>query len=368
MFYYFAEVNNEKIDIIREASAEEYNNIEPHIKTLSKMLSDKNRIDSVNFAYQKLIESIELLSSQPEILASRNIQFSLSGYLFEFKKFLDNWETELKRKYGEDSKEFKIFKNAQTEEYEHHMEYRIMYRLRNYDQHCGNILSKVTAYINENGNKAYEILMSRDILLENFDEWKRPEIDYLNSQPEHIEIRPFMFQLQKSILNIYEKTMQIHFGKDFLSACTKIIEVANEFDNEDDIRIIANEDEIDKEFWEQPSKTFNFVHLMVPLCKDVLSIHFRNNIAPIKVIFYGKTYKERLKSFGIETTEEIAQKISRSQFVSLAGQNMIRLIYRLEITNGHMYAVLADARFSHAETSELCTEYSRYINALCKEK
>ncbi len=367
MYYYIAEVSKDLISIKRDASTEEYNKIEPHIKMISKMLVDKNRIEPVIFAYKKLIESISSLSSQTDMYESRNIQYNLSQYLFEFKKFLDNWETDLSRKYGKKSKELKTLKNAQSEEYEEHMEYRIMYRLRNYDQHCGSIISQVTAYIDENENKSFKILMNRDLLLDNFDEWKQPEIEYLKRQSENIEIRKYIAQLQKSIIAIYEKTMQIHFNRTFLASCAKIIEFANEFDNEDNIRIIENEEEINEEFWDQPTKTLNFVHLMVPICKEVLAIYFRNNIRSIKIIFYGNKYRDRLKNFGIETNATIAEKISHSQFVNLAGQNMVRLIYTIEITNGDMYAVLADARFKQAELSELRDDCSCYLKALCKK-
>ena len=93
MYYYIAEVSKDLISIKRDASTEEYNKIEPHIKMISKMLVDKNRIEPVIFAYKKLIESISSLSSQTDMYESRNIQYNLSQYLFEFKKFLDKLST-----------------------------------------------------------------------------------------------------------------------------------------------------------------------------------------------------------------------------------------------------------------------------------
>lgn len=111
-------------------------------------------------------------------MAAKDVQYKLSQFLFEFKKFLDNWETEIKRKYGKESDEIKIFKTTQAQEFDNHMEYRIMYRLRNYDQHCGNIVSNISCKINENEEREYKVLANRDILLNNFKEWKEPEIDY----------------------------------------------------------------------------------------------------------------------------------------------------------------------------------------------
>ena len=58
MYYYIAEVTKELIDIKREATKEEYDNLEPHLNAVSKMLVDKNRIEPIMLAYKKLCESI----------------------------------------------------------------------------------------------------------------------------------------------------------------------------------------------------------------------------------------------------------------------------------------------------------------------
>lgn len=153
VYYYFAEYSKDLLDIKREATQEEYEKLEPSLKLVSQMYADRNRIDNINISYKDLMEAIGKLATHNQYEIAKEIQYKLSLFLFELKKFLDNWETDLTRKYGKDSVEFKSFKTAQGEQFDKHMEYRIMYRLRNYDQHCGNIISNITVSLDENENE-----------------------------------------------------------------------------------------------------------------------------------------------------------------------------------------------------------------------
>lgn len=368
MYYYFAEFNKETLNIKREATEEEYNNIQSHVVKISKMMFDKNRIEPVLDAYNELISTIDNIPLKTNFNELNKVQSDLSQYLFSFKKFLDNWETEINRKFGKQSSEFQLFKNAQNTEYDKYMEYRIMYRLRNYDQHCGNIISKISRYIDKNGNPACKLLMDRDYLLENFHEWKQEEIEYLSNQSKYMKIDNFVYQLQNSILTIFEKTIQIHFNIDFFRSCAEIIKVANEFENENNIFIIKNEKELDKDFWEKPTIQLHFISLMVHNCKELLAMFFKNNHRVIKVLYYGEKYKCQLKNIGIEIDAEAAQKVINSQIINFQGQKMIRLLIKIELGNSNLYAVLADGGFKQKEISELCTDCSNFIKVLLKEK
>lgn len=368
MYYYFAEYSKDLFDIKREATKEEYDKLEASINLVSQMCVDKNRIDNINISYKELMEAIDKLATHNQYDIANEIQYKFSLFLFEFKKFLDNWETDLNRKYGKDSTEFKSFKTAQAKQFDNHMEYRIMYRLRNYDQHCGNIISNITVRLDENGNKVYIILTNRDTLLNNFKEWKEPEIDYLKTQDEHIDLLPYIRQLNICILKIYEQTMQMHFGRNFLIACAEIINIANEFENEDDVIIISNEMEIDEAFWEQPTKTFNFTYLMVPLCKQIISLYIKNNLNVVKVLYHGKNLDKRLRECAVVVDLKVVQKIVDSQFVNLTGQKMIRLLLNIFINDNEMYIVLVDSSYEKSKLKELTSDYDLLLKALTKKK
>jgi hypothetical protein len=135
---------------------------------------------------------LEMASSMTTSITENN--------LTEFKKYLDNWETHLKRTFGKDSREAKLFKSAQNYEYDNHMEYRIFYRLRNYDQHCDNFVSRITGRILPNESHEYLVLADRDRLLKDFAEWKPDEIAYLQSCDKYFDIRPLLSVFQNCIM------------------------------------------------------------------------------------------------------------------------------------------------------------------------
>ena len=134
MFCYYATTHENTINFEREAIAEEFDLLEPHISKISKMLVDKRRINIVSNAYRKVTDEFDkLMNGSKPPHDSEELIFSLTFYLAAFKKYLDNWETHLKRTFGKGSREVKLFKSAQSHEYDNHIEYRIFYRLRNHD-------------------------------------------------------------------------------------------------------------------------------------------------------------------------------------------------------------------------------------------
>lgn len=368
MYYYLAEYSKDLFDIKREATIEEYEKLDASIKLVSQMYVDKNRIDNINISYKELMDAIDKLAAHNQYEIANEIQYKLSLFLFEFKKFLDNWETDLDRKYGKESDEFKSFKAAQAEQFDNHMEYRIMYRLRNYDQHCGNIISNITVRLDENEKEIYKILANRDALLTNYKKWNKTEINYLKTQDEYIDLLPYIRQFNICILKIYEKTMQIHFNRNLLIACAKIINIANEFENEDDVIIVSNEIEIDEAFWEQPTKKFNFIYLMVPICKQIISFHIKKNLSVVKVLYHGKNLDKRLRECAVVVDLKVMKKIVDSQFVNLAGQKMIRLLLKIFLNDNEMYVVLVDSRYEKSKRKELASNYALFLKALTKMK
>ena len=366
MYYYYATILNGQIDIHRGLTAEEYNTLNPHIEKLSKLLFDQKRIDAMLLAHTELMAAISNLSERHDLSVAKSIQYKLSQYLFEFKKFLDNWETDIKRKFGKNSTEFSIFKKSQSEEFDNHMEYRIMYRLRNYDQHCGDIISNITGYIDGEGKPAHRILVNRDNLLQNFSEWKQPEVDFLKGQEEQFEIFPYISQLHNSILRIYEKTMQIHVDQSLLDSCVHLITVANEFENEDNTYVISTETEITKDYFEQDKVPLNFTYLVIPVCKKILVMQFKNNAGLIKVLYRGSAFKNKLSEFAFEINTETAEKITASCVLNLCGQKLIRYTTRINFDTGDIYALCIDARIKHVEQKNIGEKFSSYLKALCK--
>ncbi len=356
LFYNYATIQDETINFEREATAEEYNNLEPHISKISKMLVDKQRIDIVFNAHKKVVEEFaKLTSEQNAPHNSSDLIFSLTYYLAAFKKYLDNWETDLKRTYGNDSKEVKLFKDAQSHEYDTHIEYRIFYRLRNFDQHCGNLVSRITGQVLPDDTRQYLVLADRDRLLREFKEWKQEEITYLKSCEQYFNIRPLIDVFQNCIIEIHEKTMQIHFNEEFCRSCATIIAAAKEFENEDNAYFISFESEIDWKNLDIEGKSLNFTYLNVPACKKLLELYFLKNRRSVKILYYGAQLKQRIGHFAYEIDQEKVHEVAFIQppFVDMCGQRMIRVCSHAFLDKDEVYCVLADHRFPRKQQDEI---------------
>ena len=370
MFYYYATTHEKTINFEREATAEEFNLLEPHISKISKMLVDKRRINIVSNAYKKVTDEFDkLMNGSKPPHDSEELIFSLTFYLAAFKKYLDNWEKHLKRTFGKDSREAKLFKSAQNYEYDNHMEYRIFYRLRNYDQHCDNFVSRITGRILPNESHEYLVLADRDRLLNNFDEWKPEEIAYLQSCDKYFDIRPLLNIFQNCIISIHEKIMQIHFNQEFFCSCATIVAAAKEFENEDTVHFIGVENEIDWTNLDLEGNPFNFTYLEVPVCKNLLEVYFLNNRKSVKIFYHGTKLKQRLGNFAFEINQEKLYEVAFSQlpFVDVCGQRMIRLCSKALLDKDEVYCVLADSRFPRKEQSDLCTTWEFLLECIVKD-
>ena len=367
MHYYFIDTNNKSLIFQREMSEDEFEELYKHIRKITSMRMDNDRIQSVSQEYNELLILLDNLDKARSLYDYKKIQTTLSNYLFYFKKYVDNWETYLARTFGKKSSEFQSFKQAQADEYDKYMEYRIMYRLRNFDQHCGNIISSVSHSVDEEGAKKHIVYTQRDRLLAQFDEWKTDEIDFLKKQDEQIDILPYIIQFQKCIIRIHEKAMQIHFNEDFFDSCAEIIITANEFENEEDIRIASNEHEMNSDFWNSSTqKKLNLINLDVKACKELLKMHIRNNLLFVKVLYHGEHFDKLLKGCAIPVNIETVDKVSSTESISVNGQQMIRVFITLSLDTLAMCAVLADSKFKFKDIRKIEENYSKYIKALCK--
>lgn len=369
LFYYYATIQQETINFEREAKEEEYNSLEPYISKISKMLIDKRRIGIVLNAHNKVVEEFAKLTSEYNAPHNSNdLIFSLTYYLAAFKKYLDNWETHLKRAYGDDSKEVKLFKDAQSQEYDNHIEYRIFYRLRNFDQHCGNLVLRITGQVLPDDTRQYLVLADRDRLLREFKEWKPEEITYLESCEQYFNIRPLIDVFQNCIIAIHEKTMQIHFNEDFYRSCATIVAAAKEFENEDNTYFISFESEIDWKSLDIEGKSLNLTYLEVPVCKKLLEIYFLNNRSSIKILYCGTQLKQRIGNFAYEIDHEKAHEVAFTQppFVDMCGQRMIRLCSHAFLEKDEVFCVLADHRYPRKQQQEISDTWGFLLDSFVK--
>ncbi len=162
----------------------------------------------------------------------RNANRLFLNFLSSARTLIDHTETYLTRKYGKESYEFKKFKTKTKELFDSSFEYRFMYKLRNYAQHCGLPITNITYTItkDETPQKNRKIILSplfdKNDLLEKYKEWGSLVKNDFKNLPDELSVR--------AIINEYYKTVEI-LNKVFLeierSSLTKSINFIEDFQN-----------------------------------------------------------------------------------------------------------------------------------------
>ena len=362
MYYHFANISSQGIEILREATEDEYTDFEKNSKLINDFINDKRRINFIETSYKEIIDETNKLKEGVDYTAAEKISILFTTYLSLFKKFLDNWETELKRKYGKSSSQVKLFKEFTGYEYDNYMEYRIFYRLRNYDQHCGNLISKITKEIDEDETISVHILMNRDELLNNFGDWKKEEKDYLNAQNNTINIMPLFKAFHNCILRIHNKMIQVHCTDALFDSCYNIIGIANEFENENNISFIRTEKQVTKEYFKQSKIPFNIISMQVPLCKEIIRIYLKDIQKGFVIVSYGEDMNSKLK--GISTVisdEKLVDIIEENDAINISGTTMIVDTKTLLIDKNSFYAILVKNSFYRFYNNNLSKKVKQYL-------
>lgn len=370
MYYYFAECKDDLINILREASEDEVKQVRTLGKPITDFIVDNKRIDAFSSTYIDFVNSVTDNKSDKSHDVANKIQQKFSQLLFEFKKYCDNWQTKLARVYGQKSEEYKIFKNATAYEYDNCMEYRIMYRLRNYDQHCDTIFSKLHTTIQADGSYVIIPLADRDYLINNFSKWKPEEKDFLEKQDAFIDFTPYARVLGECIKRVHNKIMEIHCGKNFYASCAKLICIANQFADEDNVVIIATENALSEEFKIKKELKLDITTLFVPFSKMMLKadIASKRDKDKILILYYGKRYRNQLKEVGTEIlSNDVMMKLAKSKSIDLCGHKMIRTNMQLKMDTQDCYFVLADRKVGYEKIKEICGLYQLYLKALLKQ-
>jgi len=184
-----ANISSTNITVIRGIEDEEYQLITKHMTQIYSFEKYNKQLINIIAIKEEIIEA-----SKKE--KTNNLMRLISEFLSAFRTFLDHWETYLKRKYGNESKEVTLFKAATSNEYENVFAYRFTWELRNYIQHEGFPAISSTSAIDELEERHYSLDFDRIELLENGHKWKAVQkdllkedckLDFLKLLPELIE-------------------------------------------------------------------------------------------------------------------------------------------------------------------------------------
>ena len=97
------------------------------------------------------------------------------AFLLAFKTYLDHTQTSLSHTFGKDSEALMAFKEGTHQAYDNSEAYRFVYQLRNYSQHCENVVHTFAGSIQ---GYAMPSCYSATLLAE-FDDWKAINRTYM---------------------------------------------------------------------------------------------------------------------------------------------------------------------------------------------
>lgn len=197
--YSLSMFKNSEFKIVQNFDENEFLKYSEYIFKLMLLRNDENLFKIIELNYKDLITKIEsitikLSESGLNTIEQEYIHLEINrlilNLLSSIRTYLDHTETRLKREYGSDSDEFKLFKTETSTAYDNNFAYRFLYKLRNYSQHCGLPAGSLTARsFNENNQSKHILILSllRNDLLQQFD-WGNPITKELKNQEEQFDI------------------------------------------------------------------------------------------------------------------------------------------------------------------------------------
>lgn len=172
---YFVDMYNGKMNYISNIDFETCNQVSKAEDNTQEVLELYSLGTCVRDALDQLIEWSQKADNSGNYMM-RNLHTAermCRGFLFEFRTCLDHIETEIKRRYGESSELWSVFKEGVSNAYDTCAEYAFTYQLRNCSQHCKNIVHGF------NGDARIGISSNAKKLLDEYKKWKSTEKQYI---------------------------------------------------------------------------------------------------------------------------------------------------------------------------------------------
>jgi hypothetical protein len=212
-----ARIDGDSINAIRVLNNEEVLNLNNFNKTLFEFNRHFKLVEYVlhNFScLSNVIENSIQQFSQDTTTISRydldsfghEININLLNLMMAARTFLDHMETFIKREYGKESEEIRLFDSLKSEEFDTKFSYKFMYKLRNYVQHCGMpplSYSKIKTFDVEQPFATLTLEFDRDALLASFDGWGTIVKPALQAQENKFNAFNIIEEFVKSIITIY---------------------------------------------------------------------------------------------------------------------------------------------------------------------
>ena len=216
-----ANPNRSSIQIKSNVDEEEYTRIQLASGTVYAAIGSRQFVITQK-NYQRIMNTVEFYRNA---IANRTLSASLShrsivenlsvdiiNWLTSTRLFLDHHLTHLAHKYGKKSVELERFELATNKEYDSVQAYRVLYKLRDYTQHCGFPIDNISMTARDPDTEDWTALVTlsanRDALLQDFD-WKKKVREDLLSMDEMIDILPLIREAQPCFRRIFAELLRI---------------------------------------------------------------------------------------------------------------------------------------------------------------
>ncbi|MDP9176276.1 MAG: hypothetical protein M3O61_01210 [Gemmatimonadota bacterium] len=149
------------------------------------LLANAAEVQKATFAADQVLEFAEEERGVKARQAGGELNRALVNFLTAMRLYLDHTETRLKRRYGNKAPVVRAFTTAASREFDDSAAYRILYKLRNYVQHCGlpvNTAGVASKMGSKPGDPAvYEVAIGATVrvLLETYASWGKAKADLL---------------------------------------------------------------------------------------------------------------------------------------------------------------------------------------------
>ena len=368
MYYYIAGCANNVFSIYRESCEAEYQALRALQIPLERVEEQKRCFNNVRRNYNRIIKiSLSLLarSGDSDIQEFEN---AISDYLFSFRKFLDNWETYIKRNYGEDSPLYIIFRTTTASAYDNHDEYKIIYQLRNIEQHVDKVVDHIVVRTDDDGTSYIQANADSYRLMQIYSKWKAVEKEHLQ-KCETIDVFAYVKVAHACLMQIEKELVGYFLSDELYDSCCRILTKANEFfDHRKELIFLCQEEELTKEFWHRPFKSLRPRSWMVPECIILLEAFLRSNSSRAVILYYGKGYSVSLANVAIELSKEQNEQIYSGDKMNINGMHYLCYSTKMDLINGRRIILAINEDIPSDKREEVHFLFSKYVNALLGKK
>lgn len=223
--------------MIKDLDTSEFEECERAVRAVSQVsaslqlqLIERNRmrLSSIGSFYRNAIELRARSEHFDPRRAVENLSFEMINWLTATRLFLDHHLTLFSRTYGNNSAQHRRLKQAISVECDSSAAYRILYKLRDYTQHCGFPVDRVTSTAKDpsvdDWSARAEFTADRDRLLGSFD-WNAKTREDLAEVPDRIDVLGLVKSASPAFRRIFAEVTRIRL-EEMADSVKKIREMA----------------------------------------------------------------------------------------------------------------------------------------------